>query len=231
MIDLPAKVKGFRSATINALIDYAKAITPRQSADVEPNVSQSGATFRLRESARPFSVKINGTRETGMFPVLREWRMNADTKRAEVVPADEENQHDDEVAELEKNPIIPTWQYDLLPEDFGIKSIAGTVVTLYAGEITIGLTGYTCADTALTVTTETAYLGWDFNIDTSRLSIVNFGSTFLRDPAHIRKWLFLVQKYTVVLTPAVGETPAVTEDRVRILKRGRMNDVFPANMG
>jgi hypothetical protein len=112
--------------------------------------------------------------------------------------------------------VVPAGMISEIPEDFGIKSIVGPVFTVYAGEITIGLTGYTCSDTALTVTTATAYLGWDFNLDTLALTIVNFGSTFLRDPAHIRKWLYKV---------------ALNGTAVSVTRLGRLSGVFPANMG
>jgi hypothetical protein len=112
--------------------------------------------------------------------------------------------------------VVPAAIISEIPEDFGVKSIVGPVFTVYGGEITVGLTGYTCSDTALTVTTATSYLGWDFNIDTSRLSIVNFGSTLLRDPAHIRKWLYKV---------------ALNGTAVSVTRLGRLNGVFPANMG
>jgi hypothetical protein len=111
-----------------------------------------------------------------------------------------------------------------IPEDFGIKTISGTVVTMYGGEITIGYTGHTVADTNLTVDTDTAFLGWDYNIDTTALTIVNFGSTFLRDPAHIRKWIWKVEKYALA-----GVTPAVYW--VRVIRGGHLNPILPANMG
>lgn len=120
--------------------------------------------------------------------------------------------------------VIPAGAMSEIQESFGLKSIVGVIVTLYGGEITIGLTGYTVADTALTVTTDTAYLGWDFNLDTLSFTIVNFGSTFLRDPAHLRKWVWEVKRY-----PIAGSDPVAYG--VYVSKSGRFNEVFPANMG
>jgi hypothetical protein len=101
-----------------------------------------------------------------------------------------------------------------VPEDWAIKLIDGTSVTIYGGTLIRGTSEVTCVETTLVITTSTAIIGWQYDY-VSGLTLVNFGSSFALDPAYIRKKLYSFSK----------EGNAVT------LTRKFHPEIFPAEFG
>jgi hypothetical protein len=100
-------------------------------------------------------------------------------------------------------------------EEFGIKSISGAVVTIYAGRIWIGETELAAAETPLTLNTN-SFVGWEHVFASGTLTIKNFGTTFTQIAGAVRKPLYY-------FTYSAG---TVTRDRGL-----HLCDVFPANWG
>jgi len=106
------------------------------------------------------------------------------------------------------------------PADFKIASYSVTddnlSVTIYGGDVTIGITKVTCLDTILVLTASESYVGWEYSYSAGTLEIVNFGSTFSLDDAYIRRCLYYFKKETGANTPT--------------LKRIKHNSItYPAN--
>lgn len=108
-----------------------------------------------------------------------------------------------------------------IKEMFGIKSISGATVTIYAGKIWIGKTEQAAAETPLTLNTD-SYVGWEYAFG-GGLTIKNFGSTFVQDDGYIRKPLYLFT-YTAPVAPA-------TVGSISLSTGCHMCEVFPANWG
>lgn len=82
---------------------------------------------------------------------------------------------------------------DLTPKDFAIESIDGTKVAIYGGGVTVGHAEATCGDASLTLSASTSHVGWEYDYGSGTLAIVDFGSTFTQDAAHIRKRLYVFE--------------------------------------
>lgn len=96
-------------------------------------------------------------------------------------------------------------EVEVIPEEFGKKSIAGTTLTIYGGSIVVGSVEYTVGDTALGISSD-CYVGYEFDIVAKTLGIVNFGSAVAQDDSHIRQKLYHI-------TYNSGTTPSITIDK------------------
>jgi hypothetical protein len=133
------------------------------------------------------------------------------------------------VQKFGNNIVIPRTVLASIKEMFGIKSISGATVTIYAGKIWIGKTEKVAAETPLTLNTD-SYVGWEYAFGEGleyeiggSLTIKNFGSTFTQDDGFIRKPLYLFT-YTAPVAPA-------TVGSIKLNSGCHMCDVYPANWG
>ena len=102
-----------------------------------------------------------------------------------------------------------------IPTDFDIYKVEDNKITIYGGTIIIGDREITTDDTTLTISTETAIIGWEYDY-ADTLTLKNFGSSFVTDPSYIRRKLYKFTK---------------DESNIVTLTRIYKPEIYPSNFG
>lgn len=105
-------------------------------------------------------------------------------------------------------------------EDFMISAVASdettVTLTILGGTITIGITEIVAGDTQVVISTNIAYVGWEYSYEANTLTIKNFGDTWATDDAYIRKCLYVFE------TTGSDTLPHLTRKKTPSM-------IFPAN--
>jgi hypothetical protein len=116
-------------------------------------------------------------------------------------------------------PIAPGFPWGKVAWGYVYPWESATQFRVLAGEVQIGTqTPVSCADTTVAITTEYAYVGWQYRISTKALTVQNFGASVTHEIDYVRKWLYYVRK---------NASPAGLE----FVQYGHWNPVFPAVFG